>query len=111
MIDKLFPVFMLLGFLSVCAAIKSSFAFYARYRNRMEAHRRIPAIAFALAVFICGAVAGYLGMVFGIAQACSGPKAANMCWVWGFFVTGPIGLAVGIVAVGLALSIVRPVSE
>jgi hypothetical protein len=48
-------------------------------------------------------------MDFGIAQGCYGPTAANQCFVWGLFVTGPIAFALGIEAVGLALSLIRPV--
>ena len=99
---------MLLPMLLPCAAIVSAFVFYARHRNRIEAGRRIPAIAFALAVIVCGAIGGYLGFIFGIAQACSGPKAGNMCWTVGFFATGPTFCALAILLVGLALSLVRP---
>jgi MFS family permease len=111
MMDKLFPVLMLLGFLSPCAAIVSAVVFYARHRNRIELSRRVPAIAFAMAVIVCGAIGGYFGMVFGISQACYGPTASNMCWVWGFFVTGPISFALAVLLVGLALSLVRPVPK
>src|SRR5437762_13925711 len=91
-----------------CAAIVSAFVFYARHRNRIEPHRRVPVLAFALAVIVCGAVAGYFGMVFGIAQACYGPTAPNLCGLWGIFVTGPMSFALAIFLVGLALSLVRP---
>jgi hypothetical protein len=106
--DNLFPVFMLLGFVSPCAAIVAAFVSYARHRNRIELDRRVPAGAFALAVIVCGAIGGYFGFVFGISQACYGPTASNMCWVWGFFVTGPISFALAVLLVGLALSLVRP---
>ena len=106
--DRLFPLFMLLGFSSPCAAIVCAFLFYARHRNRIEPDRRVPAIAFALAAIVCGAVAGYFGLFWGIAQACDGPKAPNLCGMWGFLVTGPIALASGIFAMGLALSLIRP---
>ena len=106
--DKLFPFFMLLGFLSPCAAIVSAFLFYARHRHRVEPHRRIPGLAYALAVIVCGAAGGFFGLFWGIDRACYGPKAPNLCGLWGFFVTGPLGLALAIFAVGLALSLMRP---
>ena len=99
---------MLLWLLLPCAAIVSAFVFYARHRNRIEADRRIPAIVFALAVIVCGALGGYFGMVFGVSQACYGPTAPNLCGLWGIFVTGPISFALAILLVGLALSLVRP---
>ena len=102
---------MLLGFVSPCAAIASAFIFYARHRSRIEPHRRVPAIAFALAVIVCGSIGGYFGLFFGIEQACYGPTAPNLCGLWGFFVAGPIALALAIFAVGLALSLMQPVAK
>ena len=99
--DKLFPLFMLLGFLSPCAAIVSAFL----------PDRRVPAVAFALAVIVCGAIGGYFGLFFGIERACYGPTARNLCGLWGFFVTGPIALALTILTLGLALSLIQPMPK
>ena len=111
MMDKLFPIFMLLGFLMPCAAIVSAFLFYAHHRNRIEPDRRIPAVAFALAVIVCGAIGGYFGLLFGIERACYGPAAPNLCGLWGFLVTGPIAFALTILTLGLALSLIQPMPK
>ena len=109
--DRLFPLFMLLGFLSPCAAIVSAFLLYAHHCKRIEPERRIPGIAFALVVFVCGALGGLFGLSWGIDRACYGPTEPNLCGVWGFFVTGPIAFGLAIFAAGLALSLVRPRPE
>jgi hypothetical protein len=108
MMDKLFPALMMLGLVSPIAAIAAAFILYARHRDRVEPERRVPAIWYVLAVFICGAIGGTVGLFFGIEQACYGPEASNLCGLWGFFVTGPISFSLAIVLVGLLVSSVRP---
>ncbi|HXQ51034.1 MAG TPA: hypothetical protein VN802_08075 [Stellaceae bacterium] len=108
MLDKLFPVLFLVGLISPLAAIVSAIVLFVRHRARVEPERHVPVIAFILAVIVCGGVAGYFGIWFGIAEACSGPKAGNLCGLWGFFVTGPISFALAVVLVGLAVSSVQP---
>jgi hypothetical protein len=108
MMDKLFPALMMLGIIAPIAAIVVAIILYVRHRNRVARERRVPAVAYVSAIIICGAIAGYLGLVFGIRQACSVPKAANLCGLWGFFVSGPISCAVAIVLVGVMISLRRP---
>ena len=108
MLDKFFPVFLVLGLLSPCIAIVCAIRFYARHRNRVEPARRIPVAAYAFAVIVCGAAGGFFGFAWGIGQACYGPTAGNMCGVWAFFVTGPIAFALAVVTIGLALSLIPP---
>ena len=109
--DKFFPVFMLLGFLSPLAAIVGAIVFYGRHRDRVEPDRRIPVGAYVLAVIACGALAGFFGLFWGIDQACYGPTAPNLCGLWGFFVTGPIAFALAVLAVGLVLSLIPPANS
>ena len=106
--DRLFPVLMLLGLISPIAAIVGAFILYGRHRNRVEPERRVPAIGYVLAIIVCGAIAGFFGLFFGIEQACYGPKASNLCGLWGFFVTGPISFALAILLVGMAVASIRP---
>jgi hypothetical protein len=70
MMDRFFPVFMLLALLSPLAAIAGAIVSFARYRNRVEPDRRIPVGAYVFAVIACGAVAGFFGFGWGIDHAC-----------------------------------------
>jgi len=108
MMDKLFPTLMMLGFVAPIAAIVAAIILYARHCNRVGPERRVPAVAFVVAIIVCGGIAGYLGLILGIRQACSVPKVANLCGLWGFFVTGPIACAAAIVMAGAMLSLRRP---
>src|SRR5215469_12269054 len=99
-LDKLFPFLMLLGPLSPFAAILSAFVFYARHSNRIEPDRRVPAVAFALVAIVCGLVAGFFAMIWGVEAACR-PPAFNLCGLWGVFVTGPLAFSLAMVAVGM----------
>jgi hypothetical protein len=108
MMDKLFPVLMLLGLISLLAAISSTFLFYGHHRDRVERERRVPTVLYVLVVIVFGLIAGFFGLFFGIDLACSSPKSSNLCGLWGFFVTGPFSCALVIFLVGLAVSLVRP---
>ena len=82
-----------------------------RHRDRVEPERRVRAIAYVLAVIICGVISGYFGVIFGIQLACSSPTSSNLCGLWGFFVTGPLLMALAIFLIGWSLSLVRPASK
>ena len=110
-IVRLFPFLMFLGLISPLAAFLSAFVFYWRHRDRVEHERRVPGIAYVLAVIVCGVIAGYFGLIFGISLACSSPTSGNLCGLWGFFVTGPLMMALAIFLVGWSLSLVRPASR
>jgi hypothetical protein len=105
-IAKIFIPGMFLGVLFPLVAIVFSFIFYFIHRDRIEPERRVPAVAYVLALIVCGGVAGYAGLVFGIMLAC--PKAGNLCGLFGFFVTGPISLSLAIFLIASALFLVRP---
>jgi hypothetical protein len=106
MLVKLFVPLMGLGFISPIAAIIASCVLFARHRQRVEPERRVPVIGFTLAAGICGAIAGYFGLAFGVARAC--PEMSNLCGLWGVFVTAPICFALGILLVGIVVSLIRP---
>ena len=89
-------------------AVAVAIILYARHRNRIEPERRVPTIGYALAITICGAIWGYLGLIFGIERACYGPKPGNLCGLWGFFITGPIAFALAVLLIGLVVSTIRP---
>jgi hypothetical protein len=108
---KLFPLLMVLGLISPLVAFLSAFVFYFRHRDRVEPERRVPGIAYVLAVIVCGVVAAYFGLFFGISLACNSPTSGNLCGLWGFFVTGPLAMALAIFLVGWSLSLVRPASR
>ena len=106
MIDTLFPLGMLLGFLSPLAAIGFAVISYSRHRNRIEPERRVPVIGYVLGLIACGCIAGFVGLFWGIALAC--PQSGNLCGLFEFFVTGPILFSLAIFLVGLSLFLVRP---
>lgn len=89
-------------------ALGSAVFFYLRHSRLIEPTRRVPIVLYVLAVVMCGAVTGVVGIGLGIQWACSGPKADNLCGLIGFLVTGPIAGTLGVVLVGLALSLIRP---
>jgi uncharacterized membrane protein YfcA len=82
--------------------------FYKRHRKRIEPERRVSPVAYALAVIVCGGIAGFLGVAFGTSWACSGPNASNLCGLTGVFVIGPICCFLAMLLVGLSLSLIRP---
>jgi hypothetical protein len=110
-IFKLFPLLMFLGPISPLVALLSAILFYNRHRDRVEPERRVPGIAYVLAVIIFGVLAGYFGVIFGIDLACNSPASGNLCGLWGFFVTGPFLMALAIVLTGWSLSLVRPAAK
>jgi len=108
---KAFPLLMFLGLISPLIALVCAIPFYFRHRDRVEPERRIPPIAYVLAVIVCGVIAGYFGVIFGIKLACNSATSNNLCGLWGFFVTGPLTMALAIFLVGWSLSLVRPASR
>ena len=111
MIVKLFPLLMFLGLISPLVALLSAVLFYNRHRDRVEPERRVRGIAYVLAVIIGGVISGYFGVIFGIQLACNSPTSGNLCGLWGFFVTGPLLMALAIFLTGWSLSLVRPASK
>jgi hypothetical protein len=106
MLVKLFVPLMVLGFISPIAAIIASCILFTRHRDRDEPKGRVPLIGFIIAAGICGAIGGYFGLAFGVAWAC--PEMGNLCGLWGVFVTAPICFALGILLVGIVVSLIRP---
>jgi hypothetical protein len=105
-IAKTFLPGMLVGVISPFIAMIVAFALYVRHRERIEAERRIPALAYLFALIVAAAPAGFFGMLGGNVLAC--PKAGNLCGLYGVFVTGPLSFSLAIVALAVALSLVRP---
>jgi hypothetical protein len=89
-------------------AIGSAVFFYVRHSRRIKPARRVPVVLYVLAVIVCGGVAGVLGIGVGIQWACSGPEPGNLCGLVGFLVVGPIAGTLGVLLVGLALSLIKP---
>jgi hypothetical protein len=110
-IDKLFPFLMFFGLISPLVALLSAVLFYNRHRDRVEPERRVGGIAYFLAVIIGGVISAYVGVIFGIQLACSSPTSSNLCGLWGFFVTGPLLMALAVFLIGWSLSLVRPASK
>ena len=110
-IVKLFPLLLFLGLISPMVALLSAVLFYNRHRDRVEPERRVRGIAYVLAVIICGVISGYFGVIFGIQLACNSQTSSNLCGLWGFFVTGPLLMALAIFLIGWSLSLVRPASK
>jgi hypothetical protein len=102
-----FPLLIFLGFISPLIALVSALVFYAHHRERVEPERRVPVIAFILALIVCGAGAGLFGLYLGLELACKPPNPGNLCGIWGFLVTGPILMAFGIFLVGLMVYSIR----
>ena len=96
---------MRLGFVSPVAATVLATFFYLRHRDRIEPERRVPALAYALAVIVAAGIAGLAGMVWGVSLAC--PETGNLCGLFGVVATGPIAALLAAVLVELALSLVR----
>jgi hypothetical protein len=111
MMDKFFLPLTFVGFVSPIAAIVAAFVLYARHCDRVEPERRVPVIGYILAIVVCGAIGGYLGLGFGIHQACYGPEAPNLCGLWGFFVTGPISFALAILLAAIVVSSIGPAQQ
>jgi hypothetical protein len=106
--DKFFPAFMILGLISPIAAIVAACIIYGRHCDRVEPERRVSGIGYILAIIILGVIGGFVGLFFGIDQACRGPQAGNLCGLWGFFVTGPISFALTVLLVAMVVYSIRP---
>jgi hypothetical protein len=48
-----------------------------------------------LKIAACALLGGFLGLTGGVGYACSGDNAGNLCGLFGFFLTGPIGFIAG----------------
>jgi hypothetical protein len=105
-IAKTFMPGMLAGLVSPLIAMIVAFALYVRHRERIEAERRIPVVAYVFALIVTAVPAGFFGMLGGNVLAC--PKAGNLCGLYGVFVTGPLSFSLAIAALAAALSLVRP---
>jgi hypothetical protein len=106
MLANLFLPLSGLGIIAPIAAIVAACVLFARHRKRVEPARRVPVIGFILAMSICGAIGGTFGLLLGIGLAC--PGMGNLCGLWGFLVTAPIFFALGILLVGIAISMIPP---
>jgi len=104
-LQTMFPVLMLIGLISPLVALVAAIVFYVHHRDRVGPERRIPVIAFILALIVCAGIAGCFGLYLGLKMAC--PASGNLCGLWAFLVTGPILMALGIFLVGLAVSCVQ----
>lgn len=101
-------ILMLLVPLWPLIAIGSAVFFYDRHRRLIEPARRVPVLLYVAAAIVCGGAAGLLGIDLGIQSACSAPNPGNLCGMVGFLIAGPIAGTLGVVLVGLALSLIRP---
>jgi hypothetical protein len=104
MLANLFLPLSGLGFISPVAAIIAACVLFARHRKRVEPARQVSVIGFVLAMVVCGAIGGTFGLLLGIGMAC--PGMGNLCGLWGFLVTAPIFLALGILLVGIVISMI-----
>ena len=93
-----------LAIVSPIAAIVVACVLFARHRKRVEPARQVPVIGFILGMVICGAIGGTFGLIFGIGLAC--PAMGNLCGLWGFLITAPVFLALGIFLVGIVISLI-----
>jgi hypothetical protein len=71
-LEAMFPVLMLIGLISPLGALVSAILFYVHHRDRVEPARRVPVIAFILALIICVVIAGCFGLYLGLKMACPG---------------------------------------
>ncbi len=93
-----------LGFISPIAAIIAACVLFARHRKRVEPARQVSVITFILGMCVCGAIGGTFGLLLGIGVAC--PDMGNLCGLWGFLVAAPIFAALGILLVGIVISMI-----
>ena len=93
-----------LGILTPVAAIIAACVLFARHRKRVEPARQVSVSTFILGMGICGAIGGTFGLLLGIGLAC--PGMGNLCGLWGFLVTAPIFSALGILLVGIVISMI-----
>jgi hypothetical protein len=93
-----------LAMISPIAAIVAACVLFVRHRKRVEPARQVSVIGFILAMVVCGAVGGTFGLLLGIGLAC--PGMGNLCGLWGFLVTAPIFFALGILLVGIVISMI-----
>jgi cytochrome bd-type quinol oxidase subunit 2 len=107
-LENVFPVLIVIGLISPWVALGSAIIFYVQHRDRVEPARRVPVIAFILALIVCAVIGGCFGLYLGLQLACNSPSSGNLCGLWAFLVTGPILTAFGIFLVGLGIYSVQP---
>jgi hypothetical protein len=98
-----------LGIITPFVAIVVACVLFARHRSRVETARQLSVFGFILAVVVCGAIGGLVGLLVGIGAAC--PDKGNLCGLWGFLVTAPLFAAVGIVLAGVGISLIPARTE
>jgi hypothetical protein len=98
-----------LGIITPIGAIVIACVLFARHRQRVEPARQVSVLGFILAIVIGGAIGGFFGLLFGIGMAC--PAMGNLCGLWGFLVTAPIGAGLGILLAGVAISFIPSRTE
>lgn len=81
---------------------------YMRHSRLVERERRVPLALYVVALIGAGGLAAFFGIIKGVSWACADPASGNLCGLVGVLVTGPIAGSLAVVAVGLALSFVRP---
>jgi hypothetical protein len=104
MLANLFLPLSGLGIITPIVAIIAACVLFARHRKRVEPARQVSVIGFILAMVVCGAIGGTFGLLLGIGLAC--PGMGNLCGLWGFLVTAPIFFALGILLVGIVISMI-----
>jgi MFS family permease len=103
-----FPLLIGIGLISPLIALFSAIVFYVHHRERVEPGRRVPLVAFILALLLCAIGGGFFGLYIGLELACKTPNPGNLCGLWAFLVTGPILMALGIFLVGLGVNSMQP---
>src|SRR5438270_13771061 len=94
MLNRLFVPGMAVGFPSVLIALVAAFVLYARYAGRVEPERRVHFLVYLFLILVVGGISGFAGTIEGVEIAC--PEAGNLCGLFGFFVTGPVAVALAI---------------
>lgn len=97
MSDALFGGLMLLGVLSVPAAVVCAASLY------REETTRVGCFAYGLILLICAVVAYLLGLSLGINLACVQYPSGNLCGLFGFIATGPLALSLATILVAWLL--------
>ena len=101
MSPRLFLLLFFLGLLSPVVAIICATLFYARHRRaRPNLERRVPPVAYVLILLVCAVVGYWFALWCGIELACVRYPSGNLCGLFGFFATGPLGASLAILFVG-----------
>lgn len=92
-----------LALFSPVIAIVLSAAFYTVHRRHHEPAESFPLVAYVLILLAAAVVAFWLGMVQGVAWACSEPASGNLCGLFGVFISGPLVASLAVIVLGWAL--------